>query len=114
MGYLVLLLLVHLCVRFPLVLEAGVPTYAKVSRYGTSATRSNDLPNTVGPLDGTKLPCTKLLASSHELDQGITYVCSTLEHDWLMTRSFGICERADGLGGFVLKPIQHLVHVLRA
>ena len=114
MGYLVLLLLVHLCVRFPLVLEAGVPTYAKVSRYRTSTTRSNYLPNAVGPLDGTNLPCTRLSATSHELDQGITYIRSTLEHDWLMTRPFGICERADGLGGFVFKPIQHLVHVLRA
>lgn len=71
-----------------------------------------DLPKTVGPLDGTSLPCPALSAVTLFGEARTTHVSLALEQDRLMAGSFRVGKCRDSCGGFVFEAVKHLVQIM--
>mgnify|MGYP001559180047 FL=1 len=41
-----------------------------------------------------------------------TYICASLEDNWLVARAFGVCKCAHRLGGFVFKAGEKLIQAI--
>lgn len=107
---------------------------AFLSFFGISAyvrplySKHESQPKSVGPRDGTSLPCThpkinikSAVSGSDCIDQrekdervGKTYMCSSLKDDDVLPRPLAVRKRADSLRALVLEAGEQLVEIFGA
>lgn len=82
------------------------PSYSKIGSQPMKISKGREeeevqvhIPKFAGPLAGTILPC--MSSACIAVAGRRTYICSALEDNWLMTRSFAVGECTDSLGGSV-------------